>query len=87
MVGRLCRALEDNGLDDNTIVLFCADHGDNLGSFCYWNKSMLIEESIRIPMIVSLPGTVAAQKNDEQIAQTIDIMSTLPRPCRHRHTR
>jgi arylsulfatase A-like enzyme len=77
MVGRLSRALEDNGLEDDTIILFCADHGDNLGSFGYWNKSMLIEESIRIPMIVSWPGIIAAQKNDEQIAQTIDIMPTL----------
>ena len=77
MVGRLFRALEENGLDDNTIILFCADHGDNLGSFGYWNKSMLIEESIRIPMIVSWPDVIAAQKNDEQIAQTIDIMPTL----------
>ena len=77
MVGKLSRSLEDNGLSDNTIILFCSDHGDNLGSFGYWNKSMLMEESVRIPMIISWPDEIAAQINDKQIAQTIDIMPTL----------
>ena len=51
MVGRLMAGLRANGLLDNTIVVFTSDHGDNLGSHQRFNKGLLIEESIRIPMI------------------------------------
>ena len=56
MVGRMMRSLEANGLADDTIVIFTSDHGDNLGSHHRWNKSMLLEESIRIPMLYHFPG-------------------------------
>ena len=47
--------LRANGLLDNTIVVFTSDHGDNLGSHHRFNKGLLIEESIRIPMIFHAP--------------------------------
>lgn len=77
MVGRLLGALKENDLAENTIILFNSDHGDNLGSHECWNKNMMIEESIRIPMIFSYPEKIKIQENKEQIAQTIDIMPSL----------
>ena len=77
MVGRLLDSLQENDLEENTIVLFNSDHGDNLGSHGCWNKNMLIEESIRIPMVFSWPEKIVAQENTKQVAQTIDIMPTL----------
>ena len=56
MVGRLMAGLEAHGLADNTIVVFLSDHGDNLGSHHQLNKSRLIEESIRIPLIFHAPN-------------------------------
>ena len=76
LVGQLLANLESAGLDDNTIVLFTADHGDNLGSHGYWNKGRLIEESIRIPLILRAPGLASAVVTD-QIASIIDIMPTV----------
>lgn len=76
-VGHLMDALKANGIDDDTIVVFVSDHGDNLGSHHLFNKGQLIEEAIRIPMIFRAPKLWSAAANREQVAQIIDIMPTL----------
>ena len=78
-VGRLLHHLEASGLADNTIVVFLSDHGDNLGSHHRFNKGLLIEESIRIPMIFR--SGLAAQVNRTQVAQIIDVMPTVLDLC------
>jgi arylsulfatase A-like enzyme len=80
MVGKLMQGLRANGLADDTVVLFMSDHGDNLGSHHLFNKNMLIEESIRIPMVWAGPGVVPGV-NVEQVAQTIDVMPTVVDLC------
>jgi len=81
MVGRLMRELERNGLAENTIVVFTSDHGDNLGSHHTWNKGLLIEESIRIPLIFRAPQLWKASVNDTQVAELLDLMPTLLDAC------
>lgn len=51
-VGRMLESLDRNGLADDTIVLFVADHGDNLGSHGLIQKGTPNTESVRIPFIV-----------------------------------
>ena len=80
-VGRLMRALETNRLAENTVVVFTSDHGDNLGSHHEWNKGLLIDESIRIPMIYWAPGRWRNRVVTSQVAQTIDIMPTVLDIC------
>jgi len=81
MVGRLMSSLASAGLAERTIVVFVSDHGDNLGSHHAFNKSLLIEEAIRIPLIFRGPGLGPAPMNRLQVAQTIDIMHTLLDLC------
>lgn len=80
-VGRMLRSLQANGLADDTIVLFTSDHGDNLGSHQRWNKGVLLEESIRVPLLCHFPGRWRAGVNRDQVAATIDIMPTLLDAC------
>ena len=54
-VGAILAALEANGLNDNTTVLFLSDHGDNMGARGLWGKSTLYEESSSVPMIMAGP--------------------------------
>ena len=70
-------ALEENGIADNTILFFTSDHGDNLGSHGYFNKGLLIEESIRVPMICHWLAALAPQHNTTQAASIVDVMPTL----------
>jgi choline-sulfatase len=80
-VGRLMAELAENGLQENTIIVFLSDHGDNLGSHHTFNKDTLKEESIRIPFIFHGPGRWLPQVNSAQVAQIIDVMPTLLDVC------
>lgn len=75
-VGKLLQALQENGLAENTIVVFTSDHGDNLGSHGRMGKSTLNEESIRIPLCVAGPG-VAQGRVSVQVASLLDLAPTL----------
>jgi len=58
-VGKVLNALKEEGLEDNTIVIFTSDHGFHLGEHNFWMKVSLHEESVRIPMIIKVPGKKA----------------------------
>lgn len=55
-VGRILARLEQHGLADNTIVVFTSDHGDQLGAHRMVGKSVMYEESVRIPCFIRVPG-------------------------------
>jgi len=78
-VARVLKALDDNGLRDDTIVVFTADHGYHLGEHDFWQKMSLHEESARIPLIISGPGIQAA--TSPALSQQIDIYPTLAELC------
>jgi len=59
IVGFILDALEDTGVEDNTLVLFTSDHGDQVGGHGLFLKGILpFEESYRIPMIVRWPHVI-----------------------------
>jgi len=74
-VGRILDALKQQGLDDNTIVVFTSDHGYHLGEHEFWQKMSLHEESVRIPLIFAGPGVGAGER--DALAEQIDIYPTL----------
>lgn len=57
-VGRLLKYLEDNGLAENTIVVYTTDHGFFLGDHGWFDKRFMYEQSIRVPWIIRCPGAV-----------------------------
>lgn len=75
-LGELMRQLASAGLDEDTIIVFTSDHGDNLGSHQLFNKDRLYEESIRVPMIYRWPAGLAPRKIDTQVASLVDVMPT-----------
>jgi len=79
-VGGLLGALEDEGLTDDTIVLFASDHGEMLGAHGLWHKMVAFEESIRVPLILRLPGGPGGVRATAQ-ASLVDIAPTLSALC------
>jgi arylsulfatase A-like enzyme len=75
-IGRILDTLEQQGLFDNTIIVFAGDNGLALGAHGLLGKQNLYEESMRIPMIFVGPG-IAANVVTEQFAQLPDIMPTV----------
>lgn len=72
--------LREEGLHDNTIILFTSDHGDMLGTHDLWAKRFFYEESARVPMIlVAPPGEerVPHHNTDDRLVGWQDIMPTL----------
>jgi len=55
-VGKILNTLKEEGLEDNTIVIFTSDHGFHLGEHRFWMKVSLHEESVRVPLIIKMPG-------------------------------
>ncbi len=76
-LGRLMQMLRDNGMDNDTIVLFTSDHGDNLGSHHKWNKSLMYQESSSVPYIFYVPGVTDGTVAETQMVSHVDIMPTL----------
>ncbi|MPZ46375.1 MAG: sulfatase-like hydrolase/transferase [Betaproteobacteria bacterium] len=60
-IAKVLQALEEAGLRDDTLVVYAADHGENLGTRRLWGKSNMYEEAAAIPMIVSGPGVPAGR--------------------------
>jgi choline-sulfatase len=74
-VGKILKALEEEGLEDNTIVVFTSDHGFHLGEHDFWMKVSLHEESVRVPMIIKVPGKKPAVCNS--FVELIDLYPTI----------
>ncbi|HQU47498.1 MAG TPA: sulfatase, partial [Pirellulales bacterium] len=76
-VGRLLRTLGEQGMDDNTIVLFTSDHGDMLGSHGLRRKRKPYDESARIPGIVRWPARIPQGRVVETLFSHVDMAPTL----------
>jgi iduronate 2-sulfatase len=76
-LGRLLAALDRLGLRDDTVVIFTSDHGYNLGEHGTWQKLNLWEESVRVPLIVSMPGSAQAGARSEAVVELVDLYPTI----------
>lgn len=74
--GRLLKALDEEGIADNTIVVFTADHGEMLGSQGRMTKSYWYEESIGVPFLIRWPGHIPPGQQD-LVFGSVDVMPTL----------
>lgn len=74
-VGKVLNTLKEEGLEDNTIVIFTADHGYHLGEHSFWMKVGLHEESVRVPLIIKVPGKKPAVCNS--FVELLDMYPTV----------
>ena len=78
-IGVVLDALRAAGLEDNTLVVFTSDHGDMDSAHKLEHKSILYEESVNVPFIMSSPGRIpqGAVDNTHLISNGLDLLPTL----------
>jgi choline-sulfatase len=82
-IGTLLDWLERNGLKENTLVIFTGDNGMNMGHHGVWGKGNatypqnMWDTSIKVPVIISLPGTFAEGAVCSSMLSHYDIFPTL----------
>ena len=75
-IGVILKGLKDNHLDDNTIVVFMADHGNCLGKHNEISKNNMYEESLSIPLIVYWKGHITPRIDNEFLGSIPDLYPT-----------
>lgn len=75
-VGRVLDYLDQNGLADNTIVVYSSDQGFYLGEHGWYDKRFMYEESFRTPLLVRWPGVVQPGSVEKRIVSNLDFAET-----------
>ena len=79
-VGQIISALKENGLYDNTIIIYAADNGLAAGSHGLLGKQNLYEHSMKVPLIISGPG-IPKGKVTGAFVYLFDLFPTLSDLC------
>jgi choline-sulfatase len=81
-IGQVLGALRDTGLEDDTLVVFTADHGEMLGERGLWYKMAFFEDSARVPLVVRGPADLvrAGARVAAPVSQ-LDLAPTLLELC------
>ena len=75
--GSVLSAWEQAGLADNSIIVYCSDHGEALGEHGMWWKSTFYDGSSRVPLIVSWPGHFKPGESRTENVSLMDIGTSL----------
>ena len=75
-VGQLLQTLDDQGLAENTLVVYTGDHGLAVGQHGLMGKQNLYDHSTRVPLILRGPGIPANQRHDA-LCYLYDLFPTL----------
>lgn len=85
-VGRLLRFLDEEGLAENTVVVYSSDQGFFLGEHGWFDKRWILEPSLRTPLLVRWPAVVKPGTQCDKIVSVLDFAQTfldiagLPQP-------
>ncbi|MDF1514670.1 MAG: sulfatase-like hydrolase/transferase [Anaerolineae bacterium] len=82
-VGALLDRLDKMGILDNTLILFSSDNGMNMGHHGIWGKGNgtfpqnMYDTSVKVPMLIALPGSMRGGQVADHLLSHYDIMPTL----------
>lgn len=74
-VGEILDYLEENGLTENTLIVYTSDQGFYLGEHGWFDKRFMYEESFRTPLVMKLPSKIK-KGTVNQLVQNIDYAPT-----------
>jgi arylsulfatase A-like enzyme len=75
-VARLLEYLDQNGLAENTMVVYTSDQGFYMGEHGWFDKRFMYEESFRTPLLIRMPPAYKAHGKVSRLVQNIDYAPT-----------
>jgi arylsulfatase A-like enzyme len=76
-VGRMLDWLDASGEADNTVVVYTSDQGFFLGDHGWFDKRLMYEESLSMPLMIRYPNGVEAGSVSDDIVVNVDFGPTL----------
>jgi uncharacterized sulfatase len=76
-LGKFFGFLQEEGLWDNTVIIYTSDQGMVLGEHDYQDKRWMYEESMRMPFIVHYPGKIKANSTSDLLINNSDFAPTI----------
>ena len=76
-VGAIWKELERQNLAQDTAILLSSDHGFFLGEHHFYDKRLMYEPSIRVPMMLRYPGKVKPGAGSDEMVLNVDMAPTL----------
>lgn len=76
-ISSVLQYLDENGLSENTLVIYMGDNGFAWGEHGLIDKRHFYEESVRIPMLVWAPSLCKGNLQINQMVQNVDIAPTI----------
>ena len=77
MIGQILRALRDNDLEDNTLVVYSSDHGEQVGEHGLWWKQTFYEDSVKVPAILAWPRRLPEGARCDRVVSSLDVNATM----------
>ena len=75
-VGRMLDYLDQEGLAENTIVVYTSDQGFFLGDHGWYDKRFMYEESLRMPFVMRYPREIEAGSINDDMILNLDFAQT-----------
>ncbi|WP_244852424.1 sulfatase [Bacillus sp. J14TS2] len=75
-VGRLLDYLDEDGITDDTIVIYTSDQGFFLGDHGWYDKRFMYEESLRMPFLIRYPKEIEPSSVTDAFALNVDFAQT-----------
>ena len=76
-IGRVLDYLDQEGLSENTIVIYTSDQGFYLGEHGWYDKRFMYEESLRMPLVMRFPKEVPPGLKLDHMVLNLDFAPTI----------
>jgi iduronate 2-sulfatase len=80
-IGKVLEALEQSGAAKNTIIVFFADHGYQIGEHGLWGKTSEFEFDAHVPLLISDLREENRGAKTKALAELVDLFPTLAELC------
>lgn len=76
-IGKVLSTLNSTEIGENTIVIYTADHGEDMGEHGMWFKNCMYEHGARVPLIISWPKRWQGGQRRPGACSLVDVVQTI----------